>query len=187
MKLCGTKLKSLQHFMWRSAKFYSEEAHIAYYNDNNKDGASSGGIRLWVAPPLIHLIHSIGHSVAGNVQWVWFKDVPSQDIAILNVYAPHSSADRCTLLMELISILRRVCRWVLAGDWNFDERRIDKSNTRALSLTEEERRIFCELKDLLQVVDNFPTSNSVQYSCNSKRRESNRVLAFLDRIYMPQT
>ena len=102
--------------MWPGATFLGVEAQVAYNNVNNADGAGSGGIGTWVSPKLSHLIHSSGQAQSGNAQWVRFKGVPGQDVAVLNVYAPHSPPERCALWVELIDVLPRDCRWLMTGD-----------------------------------------------------------------------
>lgn len=149
LKLRGFKFQALDNFLWLGAKFLGQEAQIAYNNDHNEDGAGSGGLGMWIAPPLVHLICDSGSSRAGNAQWVRLKGIFGTDIGVLNVYAPHSLVDRRELWMELITILPRDCRWVMAGDWNFVERRADKSNARASSVSETQKRFFQELKELL--------------------------------------
>ena len=101
----------------------------------------------------------------------------------MNVYAPHTPALRCILWLKLLSSLPRDCRWVLLGDWNFVERREDKSNHRASASSEEEKRLFGELKDLLQVEDKFPSSHNIKFSWDNHKRDGNRILARLDRYY----
>ena len=185
LKLRGVKFQALHKLMWAGATFFGQEAQVAYNNDANEDGAGSGGIGMWVTPSMSHLIHSDGHSRGGNVQWVRFTGVPGQDISVLNIYAPHSSTERCALWGELLEVLPRDCRWILAGDWNFVERRVDKSSSRASSVTEIERRVFQELKEALQVEDSFPASSRLRYTWDSQHRDRSRVLARLDRIYTP--
>jgi hypothetical protein len=43
---------------------------------------------------------------------------------------------------ELINFLPVDCRWVFCGDWNFVERRQDKSKERTYLMTAEERQSF---------------------------------------------
>ena len=156
---------------------------MAYNNVSNEDGAGSGGICTWIAPKLIHLICDSGHTRSGNAQWVKLRGVPGMDLAILNIYAPHSSHERCLLWEELLTALPRDCRWVFSGDWNFVERAIDKSNLKESTMSEIEKRVFREFKDTFQVEDPFPTTNRIRFSWDSKRRDGSRVMARLDMSY----
>lgn len=110
-------------------------------------------------------------------------DVPGQDVAILNVYAPHTPAERCALWLELISSLPRDYRSTLSGDWNFVERKEDKSNQRESYMTKEEKRVFQELKEIFHVADASSLSNRITFSSDNRRRDGNRVMAGLDRFY----
>ena len=114
--------------------------------------AGNGGISMWIAPKLIHLICDSGHT-RGNAQWVRLHGVPGMDLAILNIYAPHLSHERCLLWEELLTSLPGDCRWVFSGDWNFVERAIDKSNLKESIMSEMEKRVFKELKDTFQLED----------------------------------
>ena len=138
---------------------------------------------MWIASKLTHIICDSGHTRGGNAQWVRLHGVPGMDLAILNVYTPHSSHERCLLWEELLTSLPRDCRWVFSGDWNFVERAIDKSNLKESIMSEMEKRVFGELKDTFQVQDLFPTSNRICFSWDSKRQDGSRVMAHLDRLY----
>ena len=169
--------------MWQGAGFFSQEAKIAYNNKSNEDGAGSGGISMWIAPKLIHLICDSRHMRGRSAQWIRLHGVRGMDLAILNIYVPHSSRERCLLWEELLTSLPRDCRWVFSGDWNFVERAIDKSNLKESIMTETEKRIFKELKDAFQLEDPFPASNRIHFSWDSKRQFGSRVIAHLDKSY----
>ena len=119
---------------------------------------------MWIAVKLTYLISDSGHTRGGNAQWIRLHGVPSMDLAILNVYAPHSSHERCLLWEELLTLLPRDYMWVFSGDWNFVERAIDKSNLKESIMWEMEKRVFGELKDTFQVEDPFPASNRIRFS-----------------------
>ena len=146
-KLRGARLQAIADLTWQGAGFFNQEAKVAYDNTNNEDGAGSGGLSIWIAPKLIHLICDSGQTRGGNAQWVRLHGVPGMDLAILNIYAPHSSYKRCFLWEELLTSLPRDCRWVFSGDWNFVERAIDKSNLKESIMSETEKRVFGEQKD----------------------------------------
>ena len=182
-KLRGARLQATSGLMWQGASFFSQEAKVAYNNESNDDGAGSGGLGMWIAPKLTHLICDSGHTRGGNAQWVRLHGVLGTDLTILNVYAPHASHERCLLWEELINSLPRDCRWVFSGDWNFVERAIDKSNLKESIMSEMEKRVFGEMKDTFQVEDPFPASNRIRFSWDSKRKDGSRVMARLDRSY----
>lgn len=119
---------------------------------------------MWVAPKLGHLIHDSGQSRLGSALWIRLRGVPGQDVRILNVYAPHTSTERCNFWLELLAILPRDCRWVFSGDWNFVKDCMAKSSRRAPSTSGMEKRVFSELKATFQVTDSFPASNRIRYS-----------------------
>ena len=182
-KLRGARLQTIATMMWRDADFFSQEAKVAYNNESNADGAGSGGISMWITPKLLHLVCDSGHTIGGNAQWVRLNGMPGQDLAILNIYAPHSSHERCLLWEELLTLLTRDCIWVFVGDWNFVEKATDKSNLKESIVSEMEKRIFEELKDTFQVEDPFPTTNRIRYSWDSKRQDGTRVMARVDMTY----
>ena len=138
---------------------------------------------MWIAPKLLHLISESSHTRGGNAYWVRLTGMPGSDIAILNVYAPHSSCERCMLWEELLSSLPRDCKWIGLGNWNFVERAIDKPNLKESIITEVEKRVFEELKDAFQLEDPFPASNRIRFSWDSKRQDGSRVMARLDKSY----
>ena len=81
-----------------------------------------------------------------------------------NPYAPHTPPKHCILWLELLSILPSDCRRIRTEDWNFVERLKDKSNLRESSMTGEERQVFEELNDVLQVEDLFPDTNRIKFN-----------------------
>lgn len=183
-KIRGMKFSSLPNLFWQGAKFYGCEAQVAYNNEMRDDGAGCGGIGMWISPKIAHLVHSQGFSSNGQAQWVRLSGLPGGDIAILNVYCPHNSPQRCLLWEELMNSLPQGCRWIALGDWNFVEHARDKSNNRATNRTIEEKRLFHEFKALLQVEDNFPRSNKIKFSWDNRRVDGQRILARLDRAYV---
>jgi hypothetical protein len=104
-------------------------------------------VGIWVAPKICHLVSTLGHSTGGNAQWIQLQGVPGGSLAVLNVYAPHTSVERCALWAELLGSLPRDCKWLFLGDWNFVEHRTDKSNNQESIISGEERRLFQELKE----------------------------------------
>jgi exonuclease III len=168
-KLRGDKLAVLGSRIWKGATFMAKEAEAAYNNVPDGPEAGRGGVCLWVSPQVQHLISTIGKSRSRRAQWMRLVGIAGGDIAILNVYAPNSTAARCELWEELIETLPKDCRWLCAGDWNFVERRQDKSRNNNYIMTAEERRLFELLKSTFDIHDPFPASNMVRYSWDNRR------------------
>ena len=169
--------------MWQGGGFFSQEAAIPYNNELNEDGTGSGGLCMWLNSRMFHLLSNSCHSSGGNALWIKLQGIQNQDIGILNVYAPHTQRERCALWSKLLACLPQDCNWILTGDWNFVERREDKSNLRDPNMTEEEHRIFGELKSTLRVEDRFPPGSWIKFSWEN-RRDGTCMLARLDRTYL---
>jgi exonuclease III len=185
-KLRGRKLETLKGKFWPGAKCLAVEADVAYNNAANESGAGSGGVCMWIAPKLQHMISEVGQSRSGRAQWTRLSGVPGGDIAILNVYAPNQAQARCELWAELIDTLPKDCRWVFIGDWNFVEKSRDKSRNNNQTMSHEEKRLFEVLTRTCDVHDPFPQSNRIKYSWDNRRVGSSRTMARLDRIYSPK-
>lgn len=115
-KLRGDKTAALGKAMWPQAGFYAVDASPAYGHAAEDPGAGSGGICMWIAPSIKHLVQSFGQSRSGRAQWLRLSGVPRGDISVLNVYAPNFPNERRALWDELVSTLPQDCRWVMAGD-----------------------------------------------------------------------
>jgi exonuclease III len=59
-KLRGTKICELGNRIWREAEFMFQEAVVAYNNSAMSSGAGSGGVCMWLAPTIRHLINAQG-------------------------------------------------------------------------------------------------------------------------------
>jgi exonuclease III len=92
-KLRGQRLTDLGHQVWRDASFFPYEASVAYNHMADGDGAGSGGICTFVSPKLKHLVHSNGNIKCNLGQWIRLSGLPGGDLAILNIYAPHTPSD----------------------------------------------------------------------------------------------
>jgi hypothetical protein len=134
---------------------------VAY---NNFSDAGSGGVCMWIASQIRHLINNQGHSRSGRFQWVRLTGVPGQDIGILNVYAANQAMERCELWSEMLLVLPRDCRWIFVGDWNFVENSADKFKPRDYLMSEHERQLFQQLKLTFVLEDPFPANNSIRFS-----------------------
>jgi hypothetical protein len=133
------------------------------------------------------MVSTSGHSRCGTAQWVRIAGLPGGDINVINVYASTNSLERVALWEELSHVLPRDCRSILVGDFNFVERRTDKSNLCGKLVSDGEKVVFSQLVALLGVEDNFPSTSPVKFSWDNRRRDGVRVLARLDRIYSFQT
>jgi hypothetical protein len=69
------------------------------------------------------------------------------------------------------------------GDFNFVERRIDKSSMCGKLIPDRERVVFSQLVAQLGVADDYPSTSPIKYSWDNKRHDGVRVLIRLDRIY----
>jgi exonuclease III len=65
-KLREPKLTTLGEKLWRGAKFFGQEAAVAYNNVANGPGACSGGVCLWISPRIQHMIINSGHVRSGK-------------------------------------------------------------------------------------------------------------------------
>lgn len=96
-KLRGARLFDLRDKIWATADFYFQEASLGYNNELGEEGAGCGGVCMWIAPSIKHLVAASGQSRSGSAQWVRLKRLPGGDVAILNIYAPNRTQDRCEL------------------------------------------------------------------------------------------
>jgi hypothetical protein len=81
--------------------------------------------------------------VGGNLaKWIRLSKIPGGDVAILNIYAPHTPLERIQLWQELIRLLPQGCRWIACGDWNMVETTRDKSSSYGRLLSGREKLEF---------------------------------------------
>jgi exonuclease III len=159
------------------------EASVTYNHAAEDEGAGSGGICTFISPKLQHLIHSNGTIGSNLGQWIRLLGLPGGDLAILNIYASNSPAERTTLWRELISSLPGDCRWLVCGDWNMILQPCGNSNPNGHTLCDAERLVFTRLLARLHVEDFFPYTKLVSFSWDNRRRTGLRTLKRLDRIY----
>lgn len=179
----GDRLASLGSSFWPQARFFGVEAEAGFGNEPHEVGAGTGGVCMWVAPRISHLVTSSGQAGGGRAQWVRFGGLPGGDVAVLNVYASTHARERAFLWEELAASLPRDCRWLILGDWNFVECRSDKSNLNGRLISTGENRVFSLLKDALGVGEHFVSTNGVRFTWDNKRIGPTRSLARLDRCY----
>lgn len=106
-KLRCTNLQDVSKIMWHGAIFYGVEAKVAYNHTTLDKEARSGGLCTWVSLRLSHLIKETGQDRGGHTQWFGLTKVRGEDVGVLNIYAPHSSRERCMLWKELLAYLPR--------------------------------------------------------------------------------
>ena len=91
--------------------------------------------------------------VHGTIMNKWaqylLKGLPGGDTGFTNVYAPNETGARTQLWGELLSSLPHSCRWLLLGDFNFVERRQDKTSTCGRFIPSTKRLVFDALKSHL--------------------------------------
>lgn len=141
------------------------------------------GVCLWVLLAMQHLVLVSGHSMCGRTQWVRMEGLPSGSINVINVYASTDSVERIALWEELSTVLPRDCRSILVGDYNFVERREDKSNLCGKLVSEGEKVVFTQLTAMLGIEDKYSSTCLVKFSWDNRRCDGVQVLARLDRIY----
>lgn len=115
-RLRGERLLAFGNLVWLRAKFYAREATLGYGHTMGGVGAGKGGVCMWVAPQIQHMVISSGFSRCGRAQWVRLGGTPRGDLSVLNVYASTICRERMELWAELQGVLDKDCRWLLAGD-----------------------------------------------------------------------
>jgi len=50
-----------------------------------------GGICIWIAPHIKHMVKNSGHTQYVRAQWVRLEGFPRGDIAMFNIYASNST------------------------------------------------------------------------------------------------
>jgi exonuclease III len=182
-KLRGSKMTDLGPKVWKHAHFFGCEASAGYRHIGEEAGAGRGGVCLLVNPNIKHLVHSQGSVGRNQAQWIRFSGHQDRDIGVLNVYAPHTAQERIRLWQELRRELPGDYKWVACGDWNFVEERADKSTRCGRILTGMELLDFNAFKAQFLLQDFFSRQNAIIYSWDNLRRDGERVLARLDRVY----
>jgi exonuclease III len=115
-KLRGQKLQDFGRQVWKDSQFLAYEALPAYNHSEMEPGVGSGGVGIFVAPYISHLVHASGVIGANMAQWITFRGYSGGDIGVVNVYAPHTPQERIYLWVELIQTLPSGPRWIFTGD-----------------------------------------------------------------------
>lgn len=181
-KLRGQGALNLGRSLWRRATTFCTEAEIGYTPDGSNAG--KGGIASLIAPKWAKFISQSGSICGGRVHWFILKRLSGGDIGFANIYALHEPHPRRVLWESMARELPNTCRWILLGDFNMVERRVDKSSTCGKSMPNIERLLFNSLKDSLHVVEPPLTMPSLLFSWDNARQNSSRIMARLDRIYI---
>lgn len=149
------------------------------------DGASvgRGGGASIVSPRWAKLVFQFGSLFGGMVLYLIMDMIPGGKLGFLNIYAPNDPQARKILWETLAHELPTTYRWVMLGNFNRVERRCGKSNG-SRPVSAQERLLFNELKDILQVEEYPLTSPSLTYSWDNSSSDSARNMARLDRCYL---
>nr|PNR35757.1 hypothetical protein PHYPA_021607 [Physcomitrium patens] len=83
---------------------------IAQISENLKENKSPE-----ITMTSVGAFKDMGGGGGGEEQWIPIRGVAGVDVAILNLYAPLISVERCELSTELLHSLPRDCRWILGG------------------------------------------------------------------------
>ena len=119
-----------------------------------------------------------------QAQWIRLSGLLGGALAVLNVYAPQTSPNRCSLFCELTHSLPTDYRLVLCGDWNVVESTLDKSSQEPRIVTDRERLKLELLISNLGVEDYFSHNQNIIYSWDNKKVSEERVMARLDWFYI---
>jgi exonuclease III len=65
-KLRGARLTALKDRIWPRAGFFARETTIGYRHLAGEEGAGRGGVCMWIAPQITHLVAGSGHSRFGR-------------------------------------------------------------------------------------------------------------------------
>jgi hypothetical protein len=140
---------------------------------------------MLIAPMLHHLVHASGTLPHHHAQWVVMKGYPGGDVGILNVYAPHTLAERIQLWQSIESSLPSGIRWILVGDWNMVLDTNDNSHPSSKVDGVAEQFAFVRMTSFFGVDDFFhATPLQLQFSWDNRHRVGTRKLKWLDRYYV---
>ena len=144
------KFQNLHNQVWKDVSFYRCEATVAYNYASTDNGAGKEGIWMFIISKLSHLVHSSSIIGINLAQWIFFKELPRGDLAILNIYAPNEVGARVQLWEELVSNLPSNCRWILCGDFNMVTDPRDNSNLKGHTTGDVESMAFLRLTSCVQ-------------------------------------
>lgn len=182
-KICGSGTTRLGDRLWRGSQSFVLEALVGYGHDPSDPGAGCGGVITLINPKWASHIGATGSLMENRLHWVILKGLPGGDVGIANIYAPNESSARCQLWEKMEQELPHSCRWILIGDFNMVESRLDKTRQTAAMIPYRERLLFEGMKSALHVEDNIISPGSLKYSWDNNRPGLPRSLARLDRMY----
>jgi len=181
-KLRALGASRLGKTLWKRATYFFTEVEPGY--NANATGVGKGGVATFIAPRWANLISQTGSLFGGRVQWLILSGLPGGDIGFANVYAP-TDPNPCKALWETLACeLPSSCRWILLGDFNMVERRVDKSGASSRTLSAPERLLFNGLKDSLHISEVPLTLPNLSFSWDNARIGNSRIMAKLDRVYV---
>jgi hypothetical protein len=155
--------------MWPRTSFFAQEAVVGYRHGPDDVRAGRRGVCFWGAPQIVYLVSGSGHSQFSRAQWIHLYGTPGGDVSILNVYAPTEVRARTALWEELSTSLPHDCKWILCGNWNVVECKIDKSTACGKIMSDGEKLTFVQLTSALKVEDAFSNTSPIKYSWDNKR------------------
>lgn len=181
-KLRGSTAANLSRQVWKHATTFYTEATPWYTTDGTTAG--KGGVASFISPRWASYISRSGSLFDGRVHWFIMAKVPGGDLGFINLYAPTHHHPRRILWETISREIPNSCRWIMLGDYNMVERRADKSSLCGKTMPAQERLLFNALKTSIQVEEYPKTSPTLSYSWDNARRDGDRLMARLDRIYL---
>jgi exonuclease III len=160
------------------------EAGPAFNNQPTKPGAGVEGTTILIAPKWQNALIASGSLYRGRILWINFSGIPGGDIGLINIYAPNDQMEHKIIWQNLHGELLANYRWIIAGDFNFVETREDKSSHCSCIISDTERLAWDGLKQTLDVADHFYRDRGLKYNWDNLRKNDQRILARLDRIYL---
>ena len=122
-----------------------------YQHADNEAGAGCGRICIFINPSIKYLVQNQGSIGRNLAQWIRFSGFQEGNVAVLNVYAPHTPHKRIQLWQDLRRDLPSDCKWITCRDWNVVEDNMDKSTRCGRILNDMELIEFNALKAQLSV------------------------------------
>ena len=128
-------------------------------------------------------IRTIGTFMNNCGFWFILSGIPSDNLGVINIYALNDPLYRCILWETLLRELPRHRKWIVMGDFNMVEARIDKSFQCSRMISGHEKMLFNALKDAFMIQEPTREVNGLSYTWDNLRFNGVRILAKLDRCY----
>ena len=180
-KLRNEATVQLGQTLWRGGRCWSLEATIGYTPNGHQAGR--GGIATLLSAQWSKFVSALGSIMNNRGFWFILGGIPGGDLGFLNIYAPNKPIHQCILWEFVLCDLPRHCKWILVGDFNMVEVRVDKSSHCSRIISKRERHLFNSLKEALGIHEPSRKDNGLRYIWNNLRLNGIRVLMRLDRVY----